>query len=128
MCDDLLSWTEIPSLTRVAHALGYWIVGAPPELLDTLNVHLKRVSDEQLVRLLSATARPFRADHPEASEVITNVLQRIPRAATRIRRLVETDALPEQDRECTVQILEMWAQKRLPRLWAYVPKQPRPAG
>ncbi|MDB4953225.1 MAG: hypothetical protein JWO36_794 [Myxococcales bacterium] len=128
MCDDLLSWTEIPALTRVAHSLGWWIVGAPPELLDTLNAHLKRVSDEHLVRLMSATARPFRANHPEASEVITNVLIRIPRAAARIRRLVVTNALPEQDRECTVQILEMWAEKRLPRLWVYVPKKQCPAG
>lgn len=65
MCEDLLASTDVPALTELAHRLGWYFVGAPPEPVDTLDATLKRVSDDALMRLLRAAARPFRADRPE---------------------------------------------------------------
>jgi hypothetical protein len=80
------------------------------------------MSDFDLAHTLGGAALAFRADRTDVSELIANLLDRIPEVRSRILRLIETDALPDEDRECAVQILELWAEGPLPELWSHVPR------
>jgi len=122
MCEEFTKSTDMRIVASAGYRLSWYLETVPNEFVKTLDAGLHRMTDADLARTLAAAAFLFDNDGEHFAELIAWLLARLPDAPDRIRRLIETDELPPKDRECTVQILELWAQEELPELRAHVPR------